>query len=53
MMFLPWVVFFVGIMWMLRQGFKSKAEYLRRRKAEEIKRPAMSQEGIMTRGAGS
>jgi hypothetical protein len=34
MIFLPWVAFLGGILWMIWQGNKAKKEYLRR-KAEQ------------------
>jgi hypothetical protein len=35
MIYLPWIAFLAGILWMIWQGDKAKGEYLRRRKAEE------------------
>jgi len=29
MIFLPWVVFLLGMAWMIYDGFKAKREYLR------------------------
>lgn len=36
MIYLPWVVFLLGVGWMTWRGFSDKREYLRR-KAEEAK----------------
>jgi hypothetical protein len=34
MIYLPWIAFLLGIVWMTRQGYKAKKQYLRH-KAEE------------------
>jgi hypothetical protein len=35
MIYLPWIVFLLGILWMIRQGDKAKKEYLRRKVEQE------------------
>jgi hypothetical protein len=35
MIFLPWIVFFLGISYMIWQGTKAKKEYLRRKSEQE------------------
>jgi|GEM_PF-6934670 len=37
MIVLPWIAFLAGIIWLIRQGDKEKAEYLRRRKQDSQK----------------
>jgi len=35
MIYLPWIVFLLGIAWMIHQGDKAKKEYLRRKGEQE------------------
>ena len=35
MIYLPWIVFLLGIAWMIHQGDKAKREYLRRKSEQE------------------
>jgi hypothetical protein len=47
MIYLPWIAFLLGILWMIRQGSKSKEEYLRQRKAaERDKSRAVTEENV-------
>jgi hypothetical protein len=47
MIYLPWIVFLLGIFWMIREGSKSKEQYLRERKAEEKEKITTASEGIV------
>jgi hypothetical protein len=52
MIYLPIAAFLVGIAWLIRQGFREKAEYLRRRAEEQqsfkARRDASSVPNAMT-----
>lgn len=39
MIYLPWIIFGLAILWMIRQGSKAKEDYLRRKAEEESKKP--------------
>lgn len=38
MIFLPWLVFFGAVLWMIAQGNKAKAAYLHRKAVEEMEK---------------
>lgn len=35
MIYLPWIVFLLGSLWMIHQGDKAKKEYLRQKSEQE------------------
>lgn len=40
MIFLPWVVFLLGVAWMIYDGFKAKKEYLVEQAKRQQKQPS-------------
>ncbi len=38
MIYLPWVVFGLAMLWMIRQGNKAKQDYLRRKGEDELRK---------------
>jgi len=50
MIYLPWIAFILGIVWMIWQGNKAKREYVRRKVQEDERARREAREDELVRG---